>query len=247
MNDILATLYSRKSVRAYEDRAIPAEAVESILRSAVEAPSAGNQQQYTILDIEDQGLKERLAVLCDNQPFIARAKLVLVFLADCRRWLNAYAYAKVERRMPGVGDFLLASADALIAAQNAVVAAEALGIGSCYIGDVLENKEELGELLGLKDYVVPICMLVFGYPTEQQKERAKPRRFSARYMVQKNAYRELSEEETRAMLGEREAGKSPDFDEFVVAFCKRKYMSDFALELNRSAEEYLRQFARGEI
>jgi nitroreductase len=242
MNDLLAALYSRKSVRAYEDRAIPADAVESILRAAIEAPSAGNQQQYTILDIEDQELKERLAVLCDNQPFIAKAKLVLVFLADCRKWLRAYEFAKVEHRRPGPGDFLLACEDALIAAQSSVIAAESLGIGSCYIGDVLENREAMGELLGLKDYVVPICMLVFGYPTRQQLERIKPRRFAPKYTILKNAYRELSEEETRTMLDERNAGADPGFEAFVDAFCKRKYMSAFAAELNRSSQDYLREF-----
>ena len=75
-------LWKRKSVRAYTDRKITKEEKELILRSASEAASAGNQQMYTILDITDQKLKDTLTVTCDNQPFIAKADLVLVFCVD---------------------------------------------------------------------------------------------------------------------------------------------------------------------
>ena len=69
---------------------------------------------------------------------------------------------------------MLAVCDALIAAQNAVVAAESLGIGSCYIGDIMENAEVHQMTLQLPKYVFPVAMLVFGYPTDQQKKRKKP-------------------------------------------------------------------------
>ena len=69
---------------------------------------------------------------------------------------------------------MLAITDTAIAAQNAVVAAESLGIGSCYIGDIMENCEEQRRLLQLPEYVFPAVMLVFGWPTMQQKQRQKP-------------------------------------------------------------------------
>lgn len=75
----------------------------------------------------------------------------------------------------GVGDLLLATTDATIAAQNAVVAAESLGIGSCYIGDILEQHDLHRELLNLSEYVVPVCMLVLGYPAEDHFKRQKPK------------------------------------------------------------------------
>lgn len=79
-----------------------------------------------------------------------------------------------EPRKPGVGDLMLAVTDTVIAAQNAVVAAESFGLGSCYIGDIMENCEEQRRLLCLPDYVFPAAMLVLGWPTEQQKQRPKP-------------------------------------------------------------------------
>ena len=134
MNETLRQLRARKSVRVFEDRRIPPEHKAAILEAAAMAPTAGCQQMYTILDITDSELKRKLSESCDHQPFITRAELVLVFLADCRKWYAGFTDAGCAPRKPGPGDLLLACADAVIAAQNAVVAAESLGIGSCYIG-----------------------------------------------------------------------------------------------------------------
>ena len=188
-NEILQALSARKSVRVFTDEPVTAAERAAILEAAFQAPTAGNQQLYTILDITDPALKERLADLCDHQPFIAKSKLCLVFLADCRRWPRAYRAAGVASpRKAGPGDLLLAMADACIAAQNAVTAAESLGIGSCYIGDVLENAESMREALALPPRVVPACMLVFGRPTEQQKTRQKPVRFREEAVVCQNKW-----------------------------------------------------------
>ena len=147
MNEVIRQLYGRKSIRVYQDRDIEAEKKEAILRAAAEAPTAGNQQLYTILDITDQALKEKLVDTCDHQPMIAQAKMVLIFCADCKKWYDAYWETGCHPRKPGVGDLLLAVSDAIIAAQNAVTAAESFGIGSCYIGDIMENCETQRELL----------------------------------------------------------------------------------------------------
>lgn len=188
MNEIIQSLYARKSVRAYTDRPVPAEVKRTVLAAAVQAPTAGGQQLYTILDITDQRLKDTLAETCDHQPFISTAPVVLIFCADCLRWWDAYAEAGCDPRRPGPGDLMLAVNDAVIAAQNAVVAAESLGLGSCYIGDIMERYEEHRRLLGLPEWVFPACMLVMGYPTRQQRERKKAARFEQRFIVQENAY-----------------------------------------------------------
>lgn len=243
MNPILQSLHARKSVRAFEDRPIPEELKQQILEAAVQAPTAGNQQLYTILDITDPLLKQALSITCDHQPFIAKAPMVLIFCADCKKWLDAYREAGCTPRAPGAGDLLLAVTDAAIAAQNAVVAAESLGIGSCYIGDVMENCERQRELLHLPDYVFPAAMLVFGWPTRQQRERPKPARCPMEQIVHANAYRCMDGQELRAMLAGRTGAQG--FEDWCAAFCARKYDSDFSREMTRSVEEYLHQFMRG--
>ena len=245
-NEILQALSARKSVRVYTDEPVTEAERDAILQAAFQAPTAGNQQLYTILNITDPALKARLADLCDHQPFIAKAPLVLVFLADCRRWLQAYKAAGVEDvRTPGAGDLLLAMADTCIAAQNAVTAAESLGIGSCYIGDVIENAEQMREVLHLPEYVVPACMLVFGRPTDQQKTRPKPARFAKDAIVCENTYRDRTADELCADFTARAAANGQpdyDFDKAVTAFCNRKYASNFSREMTRSAEIYWKEF-----
>jgi nitroreductase len=245
MNVVIQSMFDRKSVRVFLDKPIPEEQVNLILDAGIQAPSAGNLLLYTILDLRDQSLKDRMAILCDHQPFIASAPLVLVFLADTRRWLDSYRYAGAEARKPGPGDLLLACADTLAAAQNMVNAAESLGIGSCYIGDILENKEAVAELLCLDPLVLPITMLVFGYAAESQLKRPKPPRPDRKYLVHRDRYRPLTEGELRQMhreIHDAGSGGEFDFDASIGAFCKRKYMSDFAEEMNRSVGEYLKNF-----
>lgn len=204
------------------------------------APTAGNQQLYTILDITDQALKEKLVKTCDNQPFIAQAKLVMIFCADCKKWYDGFKEAGCEPRNPGVGDLMLAVSDANIAAQNAVTAAWSLGIGSCYIGDIMENCEEQREMLHLPEYVFPAAMLVFGYPTEQQKERTKPERVELSHVVHENGYREMDSAELREMFGMKAGNRT--YEEYMKAFCERKYNSEFSREMTRSVRKYLEDF-----
>lgn len=254
MNQTIETLLARKSVRAYEDRAVEPDVKASILKATLRAPTAGNMMLYSIIDVTDQHLKDRLAVTCDNQPFIARAPMVWIFLADYQRWNDYFIASDVEKvcqqndmpfRTPQEGDLFLACCDALIAAQNAVIAAESFGMGSCYIGDVIEQHETHKELLNLPPYVFPICMLVFGYPTRQQKDRGQTTRFEEKFIVFENGYRQLEPVEFDEMFAERERmmprGKAMQgIANFGQATYLRKFGSDFALEMNRSAREWLK-------
>lgn len=240
MNEILDSLYQRKSMRVFEERLIPEEMKQAILEAASQAPTAGCQQLYTILDITDQQIKDALAETCDHQPFIAKAPMVLVFCADCKKWYDAYLEADCQPRRPGVGDLMLAVADTAIAAQNAVVAAESFGIGSCYIGDIMENCEEQRKLLKLPDYVFPAVMLVFGWPTQQQKQRKKPERCHQIHIVHENTYRCMEGGELREMFAHRSGRDS--FEAWCQRFCDRKYNSDFSKEMTRSVGEYLKQY-----
>lgn len=240
MNEVIQSLFDRKSVRVFTDREISPEARSLILTAATQAPTAGNQQLYTILDIQNPALKKRLVKSCDNQPFIAQAKMVLVFCADCKKWYDAFLDCGCEPRNPGIGDLLLAVSDTNIAAQNAVTAAQSLGIGSCYIGDIMENCEAQRELLGLPRYVFPAAMVVFGYPTDQQIARPKPERAPLNRIVAVDRYPEMDAGWRAELFSGRAAEKS--YEDYMKAFCSRKYNSDFSREMTRSVGEYIKDF-----
>ena len=240
MNPVISQLKERKSVRVFEDRPIGEEQAAAILEAAVNAPTAGNQQLYTIIRVTDPKLKAQLAESCDHQPFIAEAPLVLVFCADCRKWYRAFQEYGCDPRSPGVGDLMLAVSDTNIAAQNAVVAAHSLGIGSCYIGDIMENAELQRRILSLPPYVFPAAMLVFGYPTAHQLERPKPPRSDLRHIVHENGYRDMDAAELKQMLSVKAGERS--FEEWILAFCNRKYNSGFSREMTRSVQVFLEDY-----
>jgi nitroreductase len=250
VNQVIETLLSRKSVRAYEKRAIEPDVRAAILKATLRAPTAGNMMLYSIIEVADQRLKDRLVKTCDNQPFIARAPMVWLFLADYQRWQDYFHHSHVEKleqplRAPEEGDLFLACCDALIAAQNAVIAAESFGVGSCYIGDIMENYEAHKEMFDLPQYVFPICLLVFGYPTQQQKERKMTSRFDQKFILFENRYRQLELAEFDEMFAERERqmprGAAMDgIDNFGQAMYRRKFSSDFSVEMSRSVREWLK-------
>ncbi len=243
MNPILESLYQRRSVRAFQERPVPEELKRAILDAAAQAPSAGCQQLYTILDISDQSLKEALAVSCDEQPFIAKAPVVLVFCADCLKWFDAYVEAGCTPRQPLAGDLMLAVDDAVIAAQNAVVAAQSLGLGSCYIGDIMENYEEHKKLLNLPDYAFPVAMLCMGYYPENYQKRLNPR-FKREYVVFKDNYKRLNNDEIKDMfksLDESYKEKNNyNAKNYAQTHYARKTGAPFAREMARSVREALK-------
>ena len=242
MNPVLQQLHDRKSVRVYEDRPIPAEIKRAVLEAAIQAPTAGNMALYTILDITDPEKKAALAKSCDDQPFIATAPMVLIFCADYHRWYDVFCQYVDQVRKPDTGDLFLAQADALIAAQNAVVAAHSLGMGSCYIGDITENYEYHKQLLNLPKYVVPAAMLCFGYPTAQQESRPKPPRHPVEDLVHENGY-DLEKAAQMPRMLEAQQGKSgEELAGYVRRFCQRKWNSDFSREMSRSCTEMVRDW-----
>lgn len=185
--------------------------------------------------------------------------MVWIFLWDYQHWYNHFLHCGVDQvcarqensmRKPQEGNLFLACCDALIAAQNAVVAAESFGVGSCYIGDILEQYETHKKLLNLPQYVFPICMLVFGYPTEQQKQHAMTPRFDEKFIVFENGYRQLEPAEFTQMFAERQSRLPAGWAKEGItnvgqATYLRKFGADFSLEMNRSAREWLKGWSGG--
>ena len=257
MNNTLEVIQNRKSTRAYLEKPISPSDKDAIIQAALRAPTAGNMMLYSIIEVSDQNIKDQLVRTCDNQPFIARAPYVLLFLADYQRWYDYFNAAGVPQickeagtpmRKPAEGDLFLACCDALIAAQTAVIAAESIGIGSCYIGDIMENYEDHRAMFDLPQYVFPITLVCFGYPTPQQQERPMTERFEQKYVVFQDQYHRLSAEEFESMFQSRQAQVFGDRTtlkgaENVGQFMyTRKFDSEFSREMTRSVQAILKSW-----
>lgn len=259
MNEVIKTITNRSSLRDYDDRGLSQEHLDNIISCALRAPTAGNMMMYSILLITNQKTKETLAKSCDNQPFIANAPVIMVFLADLQKWYDYYMYKNVSSyatknnlnfEAPRESDFILACEDALAAAENAVIAAESLNIGSCYIGDILENYELHRDLFNLPEWVVPVTMVCFGYYKEDYKKTITDR-FDKKYVVFENEYQHLSNKELDKMFLDRahtfNSNNKYEADNFAQMHFARKSGAKYNDEMARSVRVALKNFSGRKI
>ena len=256
MNPTIELIMHRHSTRTYDPTPLTQEEKDTILQATMRAPTAGAMMLYTIIEVEDQSLKDKLADTCDHQPFIAEAPYVLLFLADYQRWMDLYEGAGCEAkaaelgitpRKPAEGDLVLAMMDALIAAQTAVIAAEALGIGSCYIGDIVENAEIHRQMFNLPQYTFPAALLCFGKPASAPNEGLVPR-FARKFIVHKDKYLRFSKDELNDLhlpFG-RHSFAPGDFaggaQNVAQANYIRKFTAAFSVEMTRSTREMIKRW-----
>ncbi len=250
-NPTLELLMKRRSTRAFSEKSIDPEIKKKIQEATLRAPTAGNQVFYSVIDVTDQHIKDTLAILCDNQPMIAKAPMVWLFVADVQKWENFYhltgsvergKQSGIEERAIGAGELFLAQDDAIIAAQNAVIAAESFGIGSCYIGDILENHEKIVSLFSLPKYVAVATLVIFGYP-KTTAELAHPAiRPPVESVFMDNRYKDYTLEDLQVTYGKQEERlrerKALPFDNtgsISDYYYFRKHTSEFMKEMNRSS------------
>lgn len=175
-DELLASLLRHRSVRAYLDRPLPAGTLEALLAAAQSAASSSNLQVWSLLAVEDPQRKARLAELANGQAHILQAPLFLVWLADFSRIQRQAERHDVDlQALPYLDSFLMGAIDAALAAQNAVTAAESLGLGTVYIGALRNNLQAVVEELRLPPLVYPVFGLCVGYPDPHKPAQIKPR------------------------------------------------------------------------
>ena len=133
-------------------------------------------EAWSVVAVTDRERKARLAELASPNPQILSAPLFLVWLADLSRLREiATESGKTGEGLDYFESFLLATIDAALAAQNALVALESLGLGSCYIGGIRNHPAEVGELLGLPPEALALFGMTVGYPDPAIETEIKPR------------------------------------------------------------------------
>lgn len=171
---VMETLANHRSVRGFTKETITGETVRSLVTAGTRASTSSNMQAYTVITIVDEGLKERLALLCGDQKQIHESAAFLVFCADLHKLTLACRMHQVETTAPGEAEALLvAVVDTALVMQNVAVAAESLGYGICMIGAMRNQPVEVGEMLELPKHVMAISGMCIGRPSEAGE--VKPR------------------------------------------------------------------------
>ncbi|MBB4857729.1 nitroreductase [Novosphingobium chloroacetimidivorans] len=175
-NETLDTIVSHRSVRAYRPDPLPAGTIELLVAAAQSAASSSNLQPWSVVAVEDPERKARLAALAGNQKQILQAPLFLLWIVDHNRLhRNGERLATPAEGLHFLESFLLGAVDTSLAAQNAVVALEAIGLGSCYIGGIRNNPAEVAAELGLPPHAFALFGLTVGYPDPDAPASVKPR------------------------------------------------------------------------
>lgn len=161
---VLENIASRKSVRLYLDRAVPAEMVESLLRAAMAAPSAKNRQPWSFIVVDDRSLLDTLASRLRYAKMLAHAPLAIVVCAETETVL-----ADGTSVRNGFWE-----QDASAATENLLLAAEALGLGAVWTAASDEERSAaVRQTLGIPDGVMPLCVVSIGFPSGSEKPKDK--------------------------------------------------------------------------
>lgn len=203
MNKTLQLLSRRASCRVFTAKKVPATAVKKMLEAGIQAPTGGNLQPYSVIKIEKQSAINRLAELC-GQSFMKKAPLHFIFCVDfhrLKRWakLESAPFSADRSLRP----FWIAFQDTLLCAQNMCTAADALGLGSVYIGPIFDRIPEIRKMCRLPKGVVPVVSLVVGYPSVFPPPR---KRLGAKIVVHNEIYRDINDKELLAAFSEKYKG-----------------------------------------
>lgn len=185
---------NRVSIRAYRHDTIPYDQIESIIEAAMRAPTCGNMQLYSVVVTEENERKTELAKLHFNQPAATTSSVILTICADFNLFTRWCLLNKADAKYDDFHSFVMAFTDAIIFAQQIVTVAENRGLGTCYLGTVNYNAEEISTLLNLPEKVVPVASIALGFP-----EFLPPQtdRLPVKALIHRETYKNFSDELVR--------------------------------------------------
>lgn len=187
MNEVVSTLLNHRSIRHFEDKPLTEEQINTIVSCAQAASTSSYIQAYSIIGIKEKDIKEKLAAIAGDQSYVANNGHFLVFCADFHRHevIGEQENKDVIPSIESTEKFMAGIIDASLAAQNAAVAAESMGLGICYIGGIRNNLEEVKTLLKTPERVIPLFGMAIGYP---EKITDKKPRLPLEHVYHENEY-----------------------------------------------------------
>lgn len=199
---MINTILEHRTIRNYKPDEIPADVLDEILLAGTRASTTGNMQVYSMVVTTEPELKEKLWESHFKQNMVKKAPVIITFCADFNRF-NKWCEARQAK--PGYDNFLsffTAAIDALLVAQNVALAAEAHGLGICYLGTTTYMAPKIIETLELPKYVVPVTTLVVGYPDETP---GLTNRLPVEGVIHKEKYKDYNNSDIDKIYLEKEA------------------------------------------
>ncbi len=198
---IIDAMHRHRSIREYKPDPVPEDMLQEILQAGIRASSSGNMQTYSIIVTRDRALREQLYLPHMEQSMVLDAPILLTFCADFHRMRQWLAVSDAPDNFDNFMSFMIAAIDATLVSQNVALAAEAKGLGICYMGSTLANCDAIGQILRLPPNVVPVVGFSLGYPAEDPAPRD---RLPLDGLVHQETYQDYTPERIREIYHERE-------------------------------------------
>lgn len=242
MNEVIKTILNHRSIRDFEDKPLTDEQIKTIVSSAQAASTSSFIQAYSIIGIKDPAKKKKLAELVGNQPYVESNGHLFVFCADLHRHklIGDYEQKEVISSIESTEKFMVAIIDASLAAQNAAIAAESMGLGICYIGGIRNNLDEVKKILKTPERVIPLFGMTVGYPAKVND--LKPR-LSMEHVYHEEEY-EQNEEVYLHQLKEYDEMISSYYEERTGGKRKDRWTEQMANMLEKQTRMYMKQFVQ---
>ncbi len=207
---MLDFLNSRRTIRRYTGRPIDPALLDRLLEAACRASNTGNMQAYSVVVTTDPAIKAALAPAHFNQPMVQAAPAVLTWCADYNRFSRWCECRRADACYDNFQSFMASAIDTLLAAQTFATAAEAEGLGICYLGTTTYNAGEIIDVLHLPRLVVPVTTITVGWPDEQP---AQVDRLPLDATVHRDTYRDFTPEDIDRLYAAKES--LPENRQFV--------------------------------
>ena len=169
--NVFDVIYNHRSIRAYRPDPVPSELLDELLAAGVRASSSGNMQTYSIIVTRDWEVRQALYEPHMDQSMVLDAPMLLTFCADFHRMRRWLALRGAPDNFDNFMSFMIAAIDAILVSQVVALAAEAHGLGICYMGSTLANCDQIGRILKLPANVVPVVGYSLGWPDEDPAPR----------------------------------------------------------------------------
>jgi len=199
--DVFQTIHQHRSIRAYKSDPVSEETLTEILEAGIRASSSGNMNTYSIIVTRDQELRKKLLEPHMQQRMVIEAPVFLTFCADFHRMRRWLAINSAPDGFDNFMSFMVAAIDAILVSQNVALAAEARGLGICYLGSTLASCDRIGEILELPKGVVPVVGFSLGYPAENPPLRD---RLPFEGLVHYQKYQDYDDDQIQAIYRERD-------------------------------------------
>ncbi len=198
---IIEAMHKHRSIRKYKPDPVAETVLTEILEAGIRASSSGNMQTYSIIVTRDLALRKRLHEPHMQQRMVLEAPILLTFCADFNRMRQWLRLRDAPDGFDNFMSFMVAAIDAILVSQNVALAAEAHGLGICYMGSTLANCDQIGEVLQLPPGVVPVVGFSMGYADEDPQPRD---RLPLDGLVHQETYQAYSDERILEIYQDRE-------------------------------------------